>query len=259
MNRFSLILVGFIFFLSSCSSPPPEKKEEVLRPAITFQVASLNIGGVNRRIEKKDISALARILKREQIEILAVQGITRYPGLETRVDFVSELSSQAEMRNAFGEMMNNSGRQTGNAVFSSYPIRSNVNRSFDGVKSATFEAALQTVIDGGVRDIAVVSAQLPQKAGADDQSQCVRAIAAFNTPDRNYPTVVAGNLPMAEAVRTTGAFDDTRSLIASDKSIPSRIWYDGRNLLKPLSARVVETEFGPMVVAQFGIYNHPLP
>jgi endonuclease/exonuclease/phosphatase family metal-dependent hydrolase len=218
----------------------------------------MNAAALNKRLEKKDVAAFVRILKREQVEIVALQNIVRYPGLETRIDAVNEISSQADMRSAFGEMSDNAGRQMGNAVLSSYPIHSNANTLFDGVKSATFEAALHAVIDGGVKEILVFTATLPPKASMEDQAACIRRISAANPAASPYPMIVAGNLPAGESVRKAAGFEDVQAQFATLKNASTRVWYSGP-AFHPLSAKTVETEFGTMTIVQFGIFRPTSP
>ena len=67
-------------------------------------VASLNLTNLNKRIKRADITRLWQQLKSEQVEVLAIQNLTRYPGVSTRIDPVAELARQADWRQAFGEM-----------------------------------------------------------------------------------------------------------------------------------------------------------
>jgi len=255
------VVVIALLILAGCSAPQTQKvdTEATMKPELTLQVASLNMSSLNKRIEKKDIERFSRMLKKEQIEVLSVQGITRYPGVETRVDFVNELIAKSDLRHAFGEMMNSSGRQTGNGIFSSYPLRNNHNQPFEGVKSASFEAALQSSVDGGVKDIVVVSTLLPSKASETEQSACLRMISK-NT-DSKEPLIVTGNLPLSERVRSIGRYEDVSDATGASKTknLTTHIWYTSDGMLKLIGARTLETDFGTMLVAQFGLFRQVQP
>jgi len=199
----------------------------------------------------------AKLLKKEQIDVLAVQGITRYPGIKRHVDFVDELVAHSEMQQVFGEMFNNSGKQSGNGIFSVYPLRNNHNEPFNGVKSALFEAALETSVDRGIKDVVIVSAMLPPKAPESDQSKCIKMISEKSNTGARLPVVVAGNLPSSAAIRESERFQDVEESAAGDTpaKIATKIWYLDDGSLKVLGVRRVETEFGPMLVAQFGLFQ----
>ncbi len=249
-----------LLFAAGCSSPTTKTESStaaVRKPESTFQIASLNLSGFNKLYERKQIDQLARLLKKEQIDILAVQGITRYPGLERHVDFVNELVARSEMRQVFGEMFNSSGRQSGNGIFSVYPLRNNHNEPFDGVKSALFEAALQTSVDRGIKDVIIVSTLLPSKAPESDQSKCVRLITDKSNAGSDQPVIVAGNLPASSAIRESARFHDVQDAVdpSAEKKPTTKIWYSDNGSLTVMGVRTISTDFGAMVVAQFGMFK----
>jgi hypothetical protein len=249
-----------LLLITGCSAPTTNKttlNTAPREPDITLQVASLNLSEFNKRFGKNEIGKFAKFLKNNQVDVLSVQGITRYPGLESRVDFVKELVAKTDMRYTFGEMYNSAGRQDGNAIFSSFPQRNNHNDAFDGVKSADFEAALQSSVDGGVKDVIVVSTVLPPKASEADQFACMNIIAKKSVALPNQPMIVTGNLPISESIREKGAYEDAAESAkrANEKNLHTRIWFTKDGSLKLLGTRTVETEFGPMVIAQFGLFR----
>jgi hypothetical protein len=247
------ILALAMLYLCSCTTPPKAEKEAVPKqPEITIQVASINLANLNKRIERNNIIELAKILKSEQVEVLAVQGISRYPGIAARVDFVNELSVKTDWYNVFGEMLNISGKQTGNAIFSVYPILSHQNISWDRVITTSFDAALQATIDAGVRSLTFVSTQLPPKATAKEQAQCSKLIATMNSDTNDQLAIVAGNMPTDEIICTANSFATVPSA-ESAKSTISRIWYSANTSIQLLASRSVATELGTLVIAQFGL------
>jgi hypothetical protein len=261
MIRFTFFLLSVgLLSLVACSVPPNATKMESTTPpqpklATSVKIACIDLAKYGKRIEKKDIERFAAVLKREQVEILAVQGITRYPNVKTRIDFVSELAAQTDMRHAFGESTDIMGHQLGNAVFSVYPIRSNFKKEYN-VPSAFSEYALRVAVDAGMRDVTIVSTWLPSNATADDLSQCVRTITELRQV-ADIPFIVSGNLPGLKQARNTDAFTDIQSTLpdGSAKQLTSRMWYVQRGLFKLIQARAVKTEFGIMTAADFGLYQ----
>ena len=260
--RIVILLISVLLFLMSCAAPPKAAKDETAiaaaRPpklALTLKVASLDLFGVGRRIEKKDIEKFSTLLKKEQVEVVAVQGITRYPNVKTRVDFVSELAAMADMRHAFGETIDISGQQRGNAVFSIYPIRSNLTKEFD-VPSSFLESALQVTVDAGVRDVRIVSTRFPEKTTSRDVTSCVQTLRELQKASES-PFVVAGNLPAQRSVREKDAFADVRTVMDKDpgKAMTSRMWFVSGELFKLLNARTLKTDLGTLTVVEFGLYQ----
>jgi endonuclease/exonuclease/phosphatase family metal-dependent hydrolase len=254
------MVIGAAILIAGCSAPTTDNsalKNASKEPDLTIQVASLNLSGFNKRFEKSEISKFSKLLKKEQVDVLSVQNITRYPGVDSRVDFVNELVARSEMRYSFGEMFNSSGRQSGNGIFSLFPMRNTHNDAFDGVRSATFEAALQASVDGGVKDVIIVSTTLPPKAPESDQSACLRTIASKSVALPGQPMIVTGNLPGSEDIRQKSSYAEVveSEQKANVKDPRTRIWFSKDGSLKLLGTRTVDTEFGPMVVAQFGLFR----
>ncbi len=242
------VLLSAGLSLMGCgTAPKAERTTEAPKPELTINVASLNLSGLNKRIERTDISGLWQTLKKEQVEVLAMQNVSRYPGVETRIDPIEELAKQADWRKAFGETADFSGRQVGNAVLAAYPIRSSSNQPFTGVRSALNDGSLQAIVDGGVRDLLVISAQLPPKATSADQARCVSIIRNGRGDDR-MPMIVMGNLPSAAV-----GF----SAVDGAGTSSTRVLYDGLGTLVPTSSSTVQTPLGTMVIVRFAIFRQP--
>src|ERR1041385_223061 len=263
-----LLLCSFFtlaFILFSCSSTKESTKEEppspplplVKRPTvpdINIRMASIDLSTVSRKIEKTDIEQMAKILKENKIDIFAVQGVTRYPELKSRIDIVDEIAASTEMRKAFGENINISGRQTGNAVFSTYPIRSNDNTRYDHIRSANFESALQAVIDCGAKDVVVVSTHLPEKASIEDQSACINTLSSFRTMYTSQPIVLIGNLPKSEVLQNLSGYENS----SRSKNLEGpNFWFSGERWITLLHQNVETTPLGQLAIAEFGIYGKP--
>ncbi|MGA2624527.1 MAG: hypothetical protein ABSF91_11780 [Bacteroidota bacterium] len=257
---FTLALLAL--FLLGCPSTKETKKEEAPPPPpakpvaadIVIQVGSLDLAKLSRKIETSDIEQLTTVLKRSKVDILTMHGITRYPGLKDRIDVVDELSRQTGMRQAFGENLMLNGRQTGNAVFSSYPIQSSANTPYSGIQSMNFESALQTIVDCGARSVVVVATRLPDKASVDDQTTCINLLNSFNTLYLDDPIIIAGNLPGSGDAEKIALFDEARM-----KGQSPAIWFSRGQSLKLTHVKTENTQLGPLIVAEFGIFRKPQP
>ena len=192
-------------------------------------------------------------MRQEKIDILALQGIVRTPGLKTRTDVLDGLSDRAEFYKSFGQTISVSGRQDGNAVLSTYPIRSDNNFSYEGIRSTKLEAALQAVIDGGLRDLIVVSTQLPGSPFEGDLPACIGQLSSLTADYPDNPVIIAGNLPASDTFHVPPPFQAVRM---DRPASAGTIWYGGPGL-RLLGQKTVSTEIGTIVVARFGIYRKP--
>jgi len=236
--------------------PPVAKEKKPAQPEITIQVASLDLSSYGKRIEKADILQFAGELKRLKIDILALEDITRYPGVSTRIDVVDELSKGMDARQAFGETITLNNRQGGNAVFSAYPIRSNENSHYTGLQSTGFEAALQAVVDCGVRDVVIVSTKLPQRASTTELASASNLFTGLSTFYINHPIIITGKIPDDAMLQVSQAYAEVQEI--RDRALP-RIWYSNDGSLKLDKVTIEKTTFGRMVVVQFGIFRQRQP
>lgn len=247
----SLQFLLIILIVGGCSSGRDATRTSS-EPYDTLTVGSLNVANLSRRVERDDVSRLARLISREGVHIVAVSGITRYPHVTTRTDLVDELTARTEMYSAFGESAMLSGRQTGNAVFSIYPIRSRNSTPYEGLRSATFASAFEAVIDCGLRDIVVVSTHLPDNAAKVDIAVCVNTLASLRAQYAPYAMIVAGNL--FASPNPTGEF-----LIARAEGKETPFWFSNDGSLNLISQKTVKTSLGTMTVARFEVFRPPLP
>ncbi len=254
LRRLAYIL---LIILAGCTAsretaPPPKetRPQPAVRrsPEIVIKIASLDVS--SRPVEPDKIARLASILRADTVDIVSLQGVTRYPDLVTRTDIVEELSSRAGMRAVFGETINLSGRQGGNAILSVFPIMSNENTHYSGMGGSDFEAALQAVIDCGIETLVMVSTRLPDRPTLADQSVAVNALSAFNNLYINHPIILSGNLPRSDALRAIASYNDARPVLPE---YAPRIWYS-KNGLKLLGVKSQNSDFGPLVEARFGIH-----
>jgi endonuclease/exonuclease/phosphatase family metal-dependent hydrolase len=253
--------------LIGCSSAKEVKKEELPpppapvakkpgEPDLIVKVASINLANLGKRIEADDIDKIDAALKKGKIDIVTLQGVSRYPNVATRIDIVDSLALRLEMRHVFGETIQLSGRQNGNAVFSAYPIKSDENSHYEGIRSDKFEAALQAVVDCGVRDVVVVSTGIPDPLTEEDRRTIANKMSSFGIQYLSEPLIITGNLPTPEELRTSSQYATLKPM--SFEGAP-RIWFSAGGALKLLGQSITITPLGPMTVAEFGLFRAPQP
>ena len=260
MKKLLLLILCIVF--AGCPSPPPPRVEApppppppVIKPAapeVVVLVGSINLSKFSKKLEHGDVHSFAAVLQHDSIDILAMEGITRYPGLPDRVDIVDELSGAAGMRSSFGETMTLQGRQSGNAVFSTFPIRTSENTPYEKLHSTKLEAAFQAVIDCGTRDMVVVSTLLPENASREDQTTVINVLGTFTTYYPGHPVCVTGNLPMSADLRNLISFGDAEAI--HDRTAP-RFWLSNGGGVRLLGARAEKTPLGMMTVARLGLFR----
>ncbi|MBP8975360.1 MAG: hypothetical protein KBG83_01460 [Bacteroidetes bacterium] len=246
-----LLLIGMV----SCTPPPIREIEQPKPPTpeITFRIATLDMAQQKKRLEKRDLEQLANILKNEHIDVLTVQNVVRYPGLQSRIDFVNELTKNLDLRSAFGEMSNVGGKQTGNAIFSLYPIISHRTITFETVVPSSFEGGLTTTIDVGATSLNVISAQLPPKLNQQKKSQCLSILLPQSKDADTVPHIITGNLLSAEKLAPQFS---SIPIGENRNSFLPQIWKVVQDDFKQGEIKTLSTSIGTLVIVDFQYYRH---
>jgi hypothetical protein len=260
-NPLATILLSVLFILlEGCPgppvvrqqpAPPPPAEKKPAAPEMNFVYGSIDLAGFHRRIESADIAQFVRTVQKEKIDIISVEGILRYPGVATRTDFVDKFSEMAGMRSAFGETALLNGRQGGNAVFSVFPISTTQNSHYTEMEGLGFEAALQAVIDCGLRDVVIVSTHLPLQPTADQETSALETFSGFLSLYPNDPVIISGNLPHVAVMTPPAAYV---SLHAGDADVPA-LWHTRDSSLTVMQSTTETTVFGPLLIVQFGLHR----
>jgi hypothetical protein len=250
------LMYALTVFFAGCPSPKPVQHEELPppppEPAREFfiTVGSVDLSSFPRKIEKSDIRKFTSQVKKDSLDILTLQGITRYPDLKDRIDIVDELSATTEMAAAFGETMTLTGRQSGNGIFSYYPIKSHESTSYTRLRSTRFESALQAIIDCGERELVIVSTQLPEKISLDEQSVIASTLGGFTIFYINRPMIISGNLLLSKTMRSLTSYNVVEN--EKDKSLP-KFWYSNDGSLRVKYSKTTETALGRMLCVRFNL------
>jgi hypothetical protein len=255
-----LIIVSFV--MSGCKPPEEVKKPEKVEPSpakeptpsIILNVATLNLSKSGTKYEKQSIFRLAEIIKQEDIQIISLQGVTRYPEIATRIDFIDELRLHTDMYQKFGETQNISGRQIGNAVLSTYPIKSSEN--FEYKKSKTLATALAASVDAGVGNALFVSTLIPESISSVEKHDCISTLEEIQKKYESSYFIVTGNVSLFGKNKFNESYLENGNV--GDKNISSQMCYLANGIMKLLETKEVLTRFGNMSIYKFGLFNQPV-
>ena len=255
-----VIIVSFVIF--GCKPPEEVKKTEKVEPfpakeptpAIIFNVATLNLSKSGTKYEKQSILRLAEIIKQEDIQIISLQGITRYPEISTRIDFIDELRQQTDMYQKFGETQNISGRLIGNAVLSAYPIKSSEN--FEYKKSKTLATALATSVDAGVGNVLFVSTLLLESISPAEKLDCISTLEEIKKKYDSSFFIVTGNVSLLNKNNFNGLNLEYGDI--KNQNILPQMLYLANDVMKLLDAKKEETRYGILLIFKFGLFNQPV-
>jgi hypothetical protein len=241
----------------------PEKIDPIIMPkepipAIIINLATINLSKLNTLYHKNDLIKLGEIIKLEDIQILTVQSVTRYPELPKRLDIIEEIKNLTDMNAKFGETENNSGRQSGNAVFSIYPIKNPDNMEYKSYNNLS--TALGVTIDAGIGNIFVVSTSVPLHLTTESLSELI----SFREKHLCSTGIITGNFgeSLSNNFKNSGTinYDKTKIEFVTTSLIKRKgyyryLFYFRDDSIKILDKKIVDTPIGLVFVYKFGLFN----
>ena len=226
--------------MSSCG---PTKETAVAPPVAAkkpltaaFKILSVNVRHTLK--EKSDVRRLARLIKSTGAEIVAVQQIERPQEGNSNFDAVQELAKQTEMYDFFGKARYFEGFDSGNALFSMYPVNQTVVQPLPVEEGKIRRSLAFGMVDVGLREVGVSSTEL------DDESQSVRVseakeIFSIAQSYTDVPFVVCGNfcesISGKAAAKMQEHFTAANSLQETTQKLEQQVYAMKDRKIEPLS------------------------
>ncbi|MDE3057194.1 MAG: endonuclease/exonuclease/phosphatase family protein [Bacteroidota bacterium] len=179
------------FFLFSCSAiKETAVKTAPPKPAVsTFKIMSLNTDHALQ--SRNDVKRFVQWMKKIAPDVIALQQIDVPLEGKEGFDEPAEVAKQAEMYQLFGMARYWYGKNSGNAVLSTYPIASPRVEALPAGKAKVRRSLVYGVVDLGVRSVAFASTELDDQSPSERERQ-VKAILHVAQRDSEFPLVVCG-------------------------------------------------------------------
>ena len=185
--------VLLVFALNSCA---PTKEAAVVPPSAekklltsTFKILSVNVRHALKG--KSDVRRLSKLIKSTAADIVAVQQIERPQEGKSDFDAVGELAKQTEMYDYFGKARYFEGFDSGNALFSTFPVKQTVVQDLPVEEGKVRRSLAFGVIDVGLKEVGVSSTELDDESSSERVKEVVQitSIAQLTTM---FPSSSAG-------------------------------------------------------------------
>ncbi len=245
--RFTTAVVASVclaFVLDSCSSsketgvPTTGEKKAFTS---TFKILSLNLRHTLK--DHSGVLKLSRQIKSSGAEIVAVQQIEQPAEGKSGFDAVKEFAKLTEMYQFFGKARYLDGFDSGNALFSMYPVRQTAVASLPVGKGKVRRSLAFGIIDVGVKSVGVGSTELDDQSSSErvSQAQEIHSIAQTYT---EVPLVVCGNFwePLSgkAAQKMQERFVAANALQETTVSNDEHIYAGKGQKLEPLSVEKIK-------------------
>ncbi len=238
------VVAVLAFALSSCA---PMKVATVAPPAgkkplsSTFKILSVNVRHTLKA--KSDTRRLAKLIKSTGADIVAVQQIERPEEGKTDFDAVQELAKQTEMYDFFGKARYFEGFDSGNALFSTYPVKQTVVQPLPVEEGKVRRSLAFGVIDVGLREVGVSSTELDEESSSDRVNEAEEIISLAQSYD-SLPFIVCGNFcePISgkAAAKMQERFTAANSLQDSTQKSEQQVYAIKDQKIEPLTIEKVK-------------------
>ena len=235
----SLIFI-LVIAIDSCApskeagvTPPSAGKKEI---TTTFKILSLNVRHTLK--EKSDVRKLTKFIKTSRAEIVTLQQIERPAEGKTGFDAVKELAKQAEMYDYFGKARFLEGFDSGNALFSIYPVKQTSVRSLPVEKGKVRRSLAFGVVDVGLKEVGVASTELDDQSASERLAQAEEIFSIAQSLS-DVPLVVCGDfgesLSGKASAKMAERFNTANSLQEAAKISQQHVYAIKNPKIEPLS------------------------
>jgi endonuclease/exonuclease/phosphatase family metal-dependent hydrolase len=199
LQHASIIIVVSLLF-ASCAGPKetaPSQAGSSAPPAAVEKKQlsdSLRILSINTLHALNDASSVKRFaswVKSFAPDVVAVQQIDRPMEGKKDFDAVRELARQLEMNQFFGVARYYKGFDSGNAVFSVYPIKQSTVEPLPVSKGKVRRSLAYTVIDAGLQCVGFASTEVDDQSSGERRKQAQELVSML-PQFVDFPFVLCG-------------------------------------------------------------------
>jgi endonuclease/exonuclease/phosphatase family metal-dependent hydrolase len=212
MNKLAhAIVTAAALLLSSCSTPRGAEDTPggiTGSPApITSTVKVLSINLAHSLQDNTDVKQFADWVKSTGAEVVAVQQITRPTESKPGFDPFRELLKRLDMRGTFAKARYFQGWDSGNALFSMYPMLQSNTYALPVGKGKVRRSLSFGIFELGLKPVAFASTDLDDSDDVERVKQ-VREILSIQRSVKEYPIIVTGNFGERSDGRSSSTMQD---------------------------------------------------
>ncbi|HEY8503861.1 MAG TPA: endonuclease/exonuclease/phosphatase family protein [Gemmataceae bacterium] len=183
----SLGLLSWLLAALPSAGQPPEPPAEM-----TLRVLSYNIHHGEGTDGKVDLDRVAKVLKAARPHLVALQEVDRNTRRSGGVDQTAVLARLTGMHGSFGKAIDFQGGEYGQAVLSTFPIRSVEVHRLPGKTEQESRVAVEARVEIDGRPLTFLSTHLQHDDGPTREKQAAKIVELFARG--GGPMILAGDL-----------------------------------------------------------------
>ncbi len=249
--QYAYIIIVVSLLFASCAGPkeaapaPPAQPAPPIAVEKKVQSDSLRILSINTLHALTDVQSVKRFaswVKMFAPDVVAVQQIDRPMEGKKDFDAVRELARQLDMNPFFGVARYYKGFDSGNAVFSVYPIRQSTVESLPVSKGKVRRSLAYTVIDVGLQSVGFASTEVDDQSPAERKKQAQELVAML-PQFVDFPFVLCGEFYETSSSAASGVMKEkyicANELGAAPLTGTQHLYSAGKSTVKPVAAQKV--------------------
>lgn len=244
------------FYLALAVGQEQDSPARSLEPVKSFRVMTYNIHhgeGVDGRV---DLERIADVIKKERVDLVALQEVDKGVARTGRRDFPGELAALTGMTCVFSNNYHYQGGEYGNAILSKFPILTWTNTHLQMIRQGEQRGILQTTVSVAGKQVVFMATHIDYRREDDER---IMNVAEFKRIVKRYsglPVIICGDFNDTPGSRTyanmTEEFVDVWAKVGDGPGYtitstnPTKridyIWlHKEQDSLEPLRAWVIKT------------------
>lgn len=222
----------------------------------TFRVLTFNIHhgeGLDGRV---DLERIARLLREQRADLVALQEVDRGTERTAKRDFPAELAALTGLTCVFSNNLSHQGGQYGNAILLRFPVKQVTNTHYRRLGPGEQRGLLETEVELDGRELAFLNTHLDHRTSDAERVASVPDILAAAERDPGRAVIVCGDFNDTPGSRMhrllKERFDDTWERVGQGDgfTIPAEkprkridyVWVLRGGPLEPVRALVIESK-----------------
>jgi len=247
--QYASIIIAVSLLLGSCAGVKETVPATPAQPAPAIAVEkkvqsdSLKILSINTMHTLNDMQSVKRFASWVRMfapDVVAVQQIDRPMEGKKDFDAVRELARQLDMNPFFGVARYYKGFDSGNAVFSVYPIKQSTVESVPVSKGKVRRSLAYTVIDVGLQSVGFASTEVDDQSPAERRKQAQELVAML-PQFVDFPFVLCGEFyesaSSAASAVMKAKYVCANDIGASPVAGTQHLYSAGKSTVRPVAAQ----------------------
>ncbi len=190
MQRLKSLLLFSLLFLLLISVSIPAYPPSVRH---TIRVMTYNIHHGEGTDGKLDLERIAKLIRQQQADIVALQEVDRGVERTARRDLIVELAALTKMSYAFGKNIDYQGGDYGNAILSRFPIVKQQNLHYKMLRPGEQRGLLQVVLKVEGKQLLLLNTHLDYRGDDAERLKNIDEIRQILEQYKSLPVILCGD------------------------------------------------------------------